>query len=87
MATTCHITISLHEVNVILKTITWTRTLKGGGFGLTGSHHWKVWVLPWFRVGVIHGDPSLSSANLSHHCVFLVKVNDLRVIVVGCVRD
>ena len=39
MAITSHITTSLHGVHVILKTITRTRTLKGGGFGLT----WYSW--------------------------------------------
>ena len=32
---TFHATTSFYEVHVILKTITRTRTLKGGGFGLT----------------------------------------------------
>ena len=44
MEITFHITTSLHGVHVILKTITRTRTLKGGGFGLTrveGSVHVK----------------------------------------------
>ena len=35
MEVTFHVTTSLHEVHVILKTITRTRTLKGGVFGLT----------------------------------------------------
>ena len=35
MEATSHTTSSHNGMHVILKTITWTRTLKGGGFGLT----------------------------------------------------
>ena len=38
MEVTFHTTISFYGVHVILKTITRTRTLKGGGFGLTPHH-------------------------------------------------
>ena len=37
MEVTFHATTSFDRVHVILKTITRTRTLKGGGFGLTPS--------------------------------------------------
>ena len=37
MEVTFHVTTSFGMTHVILKTITRTRTLKGGGFGLTRS--------------------------------------------------
>ena len=38
---TFNVTTSCGATHVILKTITRTRTLKGGGFGLTGgTNHW-----------------------------------------------
>jgi hypothetical protein len=37
MKVTSHVTTSFGATHVILKTITQTRTLKGGGFGLTPS--------------------------------------------------
>ena len=45
MEVTFHVTTSFGMTHVILKTITRTRTLKGGGFGLTASlkpHRWDV---------------------------------------------
>ena len=41
MEVTFHVTTSFGMIHVILKTITRTRTLKGGGFGLTaGPGEW-----------------------------------------------
>ena len=37
MGLTFHVTMSFGMTHVILKTTTRTRTLKGGGFGLTGT--------------------------------------------------
>ena len=42
MAITFHIITSLHGVHVILKTITRTKTLKGGEFGLTYVYAKKI---------------------------------------------
>ena len=38
MEVTFHATTSFDMIHMILKTITRTRTLKGGGFGLTHAH-------------------------------------------------